>query len=953
MNPRQAILLSTYRLPTETTLYLGDEEVAAYLNGYTALWHPAALALSEGLPCIGSPYDHEEPAGDSLFAVPDNPSSGLADDWEGRARAAGAAVFTATANRDRTQQNLLAALAEAHPGDDRLRKLMALPAERVAPFFGLGYGCLVLEALFEAMSHENALAYEEIRQDLNAALDAIDDPDALRLHLQSAADRLLAAREVVYPVNVYVIDLSLLDEDRLDAPWPASWAAGQPANVLACASLIERLGQKHPERLAELREKVSADLVEVVGGPYLEREDPLLPPESQLWNLLRGQAVYQELLGKEVTVFGRKRFGFGAHLPLLLQTTGFTHALLVSFDESALPPHHATVISWPSADGKQVDAFTRTPQPADSPQTYFHLAHYLHQTIMQDQAATLALLHRGAPPAPWYADWLELTRLAPVLGRWVSLSSYFSEVVAGDYTSPASPDEFQGDYLLERTGALDHSERGRHAVPHPISAFARQVRERRRLDAAWTFAAILGALGGKVEDVEGQPFLSCLAGVEDRFESGAVGPAGSLSASEGQAGSLSYDPFDRAAEALARRLVARGQAGNRGWLVLNPCSFIRRVALELPGVAAAIPTGGPVKASQIDGDIARVVVEVPALGFAWLPRPAPGAPAAPASTARMRLADERTVRNEFFEAEIDLQTGGLRGFRDQRTRINRLGALLVYHPGSVMRARAVQVVSTGPALGEVGAEGDLVDDQGQVLATYRQRYRAWLGRPLLEWRIELEPVRPVEGYPWENFLAARLGWRDESLTLLRGTFGSATVTSHTRPETPDFLSLAAGRPNTVLFPGGLPFHQRNGARMLDVLLVCQGETQRVFDLGIGLDREQPAQTALGLTSPVAVVPCDQGPPHVGAAGWLFHLDAPNVLLTSLRPAPDGAHAVVARFLESTGHAGPAGFRCVRDPVRAFLQDVRGNLLADVNVEGDTVQVEIGGNDLVQVRIEFS
>ena len=59
---------------------------------------------------------------------------------------------------------------------------------------------------------------------------------------------------------------------------------------------------------------------------------------------------------------------------------------------------------------------------------------------MQDQAATLALLHRGQPAGPWYGDWLELTRLAPVLGRWVTLSGYFNEVISGDYTAAASPD---------------------------------------------------------------------------------------------------------------------------------------------------------------------------------------------------------------------------------------------------------------------------------------------------------------------------------------------------------------------------------------------------------------------------------------------------------------------------------------------------------------------------------
>src|SRR5262249_47526989 len=161
-----------------------------------------------------------------------------------------------------------------------------------------------------------------------------------------------------------------------------------------------------------------------------------------------------------------------------------------------------------SIDGKQVDAFTRTPQPADAPQTYFHLAHQLHQTIMQDQSATLVLAHRGLPEPPWYRDWLELAQLGPVLGRWVTLSSYFSEVVS-DYASPAPPDEFQCDYLMERTAGPDDPERSRYTAARPISAFAHQVRDRRKLDAAWTFAAILVALGGKVE-VEGQPFFNHL-----------------------------------------------------------------------------------------------------------------------------------------------------------------------------------------------------------------------------------------------------------------------------------------------------------------------------------------------------------------------------------------------------------------------------------------------------------
>lgn len=937
MSARELVLLSPYRLPTHNTLYLGDDDVAAFLNGFAALWHPAALAGAAGLPRLASPYDHEQPHAGALYALPETPPLMLPDDWEQRARDAGASFFRATPDRAATLANLKEALRGQ--GDGATAALLELDAERAGPFFGVGFGQIHIDALFEAMSHENLLSGSDLWQDISEAVAALTGPDAdaPRRHLRSAAERLLAAREVLYPVSISLLDLYLADERIAETPWSVIFDKGLPFNVIASAALLEKLGRERPERLAALRERVAADLAEVCGGPYLEREDALLPVESQLWNLLKGQAVYKELLGREVRVFGRRRFGLHPQMPLFLQNAGITRAVFLVFDESVLPVYRSTVVNWPSADGKQVEAFPRTPLPADSPQTGFHLAHHLHQTIQQDQAATLALLHRGGKPAAaWYGDWLELSRLAPVLGTWKTFTAYFNDVLAGDYTSPPEADEFHGDYLGERTTSAS-------VIPgewrdRPVSGFARHARARRELDTAWGLAALLrglGGAGGADADLE-----AALAGLEERVEGMGATPDKELAEAQ-----------DRAAGLLARRLVARGRENNPGYLVLNPCSFLRRVALELPDVPAPLPLGGPLKACQVEGGTARVVVEVPAFGFAWVPRAAPGAAAPPAG--RMRLADERCVRNEFFEAEVDAATGGLRAVRDVRMRVSRLGQQLVFNPGSTMQARSIKTTSTGPALGEIVSEGVLLDSQDQLLATFRQRLRAWIGRPVLELRIELFPANPPRGYPWHAFYAARFAWRDERATLLRGVNGTAFVTGHTRPETPDFLEVRLGRSNAVVFPGGLPFHQRHGGRMLDVILIPEGETATAFDLGIGVDRDYATQTALGLVTPVPVVATTQGPPHVGATGWLFHLDAPNLVVTSLRPAPGGADAVVARMLECSGHGGAAEFRCARNPTRAELVDARGVHLLDASTHGDAVQLDVGRNDLIHLRVDFS
>jgi hypothetical protein len=143
--------------------------------------------------------------------------------------------------------------------------------------------------------------------------------------------------------------------------------------------------------------------------------------------------------------------------------------------------------------------------------------------------------------------------------------------------------------------------------------------------------------------------------------------------------------------------------------------------------------------------------------------------------------------------------------------------------------------------------------------------------------------------------------------------------------------------------------------MLDVILVPQGEESKIFELALGFDRDYPAQTALGLSSPTTVVPTTKGPPHIGPSGWLFHLDAPNLVMTSLRPAapPEtGGSAIELRLLEANAFGGGAELRCVRDPKRAITLDAQNQILTELNTTGDAVSFDVLANDLLQLRVEF-
>jgi hypothetical protein len=279
-----------------------------------------------------------------------------------------------------------------------------------------------------------------------------------------------------------------------------------------------------------------------------------------------------------------------------------------------------------------------------------------------------------------------------------------------------------------------------------------------------------------------------------------------------------------------------------------------------------------------------------------------------------------------------------------------------------MVVRDITVTNAGTALGEIVSTGDLLNDREEVLATFRQRFRAWLGRPALEMRVELDVKHEPTGYPWHSFYAARLGWRDDRAVLFRGVNGQNTQTGVTRPVSPDYLEVRIGSERSFLFTGGLPFLQRHGNRMADVVLVPEGERARSFDLLLSTDRDVPMQTAAGWVSPHPVVETDKGPPHFGTSGWLAHVDLPSLLVTSLQPCePDRPtdpearamnRAVAMRVIETAGFGGAAEVRFARDPSRASLVDGEGKSLQPLGVAGDAVGIEFSAHETLRVKLEW-
>lgn len=960
MNHR-LVLLSPYTYPGAYPLTLGDEEMAAWLNAYTALWHPAVVTRAAEPPTVESPYNHETPKPATIYALPASPPNYLPEDWAERVRQTGSLCFTATHDRGATLENLHATLSAEGIPPLGWPEALAAPPDMLSMFFGVGLGYLLQATLAEAMEHENLLEAKAFWELMQKSVDAMgtdapaetestkaDNPppadapqapadDLWLQHLKAAAQKLQAAREVLYPVAIHWIDLHFLNDASFDQ-LPSTAQFGLSANIIASAEGLDRLSRSRPERFAILKTLVETNAVEICGGIFTEKRDALLPYDSQLWNIEAGREATKRLLGSEIRVHARRDFAFHPRTIPMLASLNVTRFLFLLFDaDAAVPTFHAPAVAFSGPDGKQIDGYARPPRPAERVDSYFNLGNALFKTTREDHHATLAFVHPGPGELPWHRDLVALSKLAPVLGAWTTFSEYFSQTSAGEYPANPNADDFHFDDLAHRI---------QEKRSDPVSAYGRHGKIRRRIDACWTYASVHRALGGAGDPLDVADHLQSIERVFESQDNFGVEPGG-------------LAEIERTVTtALAERLQAKAIADRPGLMLLNPCAFARRYALEIDGATAAIPVEGVVKACQFEGGVNRVVVEVPALGFAWLPRSGPaGTPSGP---PKQRLADAKsnTIRNEFFEAEIDPQTGGLKGIRDHKTRINRVGQRLVFNPGSRVVCHKVETTSTGPALGEIVTEGVLLGEQDQELATFRQRFRAWLGRPLLEMRVELTPRQPAAGDPWHAYFGARFAWRDERAYLFRGMGGMSQPTASPRPQSGEFLDLRIGPMATALFPGGLPFHRKHDGRMLDMILIPEGETATAFDIGIALDRDLPMLTAFGLASPLAVVPTAKGPPHVGTSGWLFHLDMPSLLMTRLLPGPrekgsTAQDAVTAQFLECAGFAAHAEFRCVRNPTRAALLTGSGDLIMDAQTFEDVVTIDVPPNDWMQVQIEFA
>ena len=991
ISPEILILIPCHSLedfPSEQT----DLPAASLLNSFAVAFHPVLLAWTREFPQWRRADDPPLPRRGQLIFVPTVCDDWLPHGWADEARQAGATVVSGLHDR----QEMIAVALKVVEGDQDLTapadsvaadegaedvsvvdveaSLVPQPveAELVGDFLALGTCWLLIELLTRRMRQFGNIEESRFFQRVHSAAKAAvaDDCETARTHLRACFEMLLEARERFYPVDCYLLDVCLavpdVDHERLlpEAKQPVPWS------LLVSTDDLAAICQKTPGLSAELSEAWQADRVSILGSEDRETSLPLLPLESVIYHFQRGRAELQRQMGKPPIVWGRRRFGLTALLPQLLVKFGYKAALHVVLDDGIYPDAEYTKLRWRGVDGTLIDALSRIPLAADGAGSYLRFPLRMSESMDHDQVAGLILARWPTVSGPWFDDLRRSQKYAPCLGRFVTLDRFFEQTELPGQLSTYKPDEYFSPILIQHVARREE---------RPISRYTDHTNRRRRFDASVWYRATANVLVGKSVN------STVWGHAEEELEN--ASPTAKENSLETALKVLVESEASSTVDLV--RVIMHSADQGRGFLLLNPLSFTRRVVVGWPKEVPPPAIGGAVKAVEFDSarpEQTACVVEIPGCGYSWIPANESGVkPAAP----KQQLAERGLLRNDLFEVAINERTGGIAHVRFHNQRTKRLSQQLSFRfprertitvgpeptdkiksQYAEMRCRGHEVVHSGTACGEIVAWGDIIDQaNNEKMASFRQTIRVWRGLPTIEIDIELSDVKLPDGDPWNNYFTSRFAWNDSTSAVTRAIYHSAHGFAGERFETSDYIEIASEDERLTIVPHGLPFHRKTGDRMVDSLLIVAGESERKFRFTIAVDAPYPLEAAWNATTPVTVIPTEQGQPRAGATGWFFHVDARHVQITrvldahkvksTVSPLEEFEHSIVpadpgfaVRLIETEGRSKRVKLRCFRKPTYARKRDFRGETIAELIIEGEAVLVDMSAYEVVDVELRF-
>ncbi|MCA9215545.1 MAG: hypothetical protein KDB27_20915 [Planctomycetales bacterium] len=907
MNLDKALLLVPTHCYDEFPVHHDGDEADELLACWTSLWHPQIVRIS-GHPPSWEKVDEQHGGLEKLlFVLPSISKDDATSSFRKRVETDEAILVEGLSDRD--------ALVSRYY--ERLNiEPIELNDDIVRDFYALGYCFLQTELLTRNMRYSSNLNEGGFHTNLVAAAEAAIEGDHESVHtgLQSCFDMLTQEREHYYAVEVYLWDVAICSAKR-----PGDLAdqlkATHKTNLLLPAGDIEQLAN-NDSLMETLRNALQNGETTVLGGEAEELATSLVPSEAILEQIANGLQIFEQHLNYRPRVFGRRRFGLSPTLPGILERFGYTAALHATFDDGRFPEATQTKSRWDGCDGCGLAAIMRAPLDATQSKTFLNLAGSISESMDMDHVATRCLAHPAGHVSPWFDEVRRVSKYTNGLGRFVTADEYFEESYDPGTHDLYKVSNYRAPYLVQSVSAHETD-----PISSVVQTWQRYVRS---------------------QQVRNLAFLSTMLGAKDDAYDG-------LDAKSCDAETLTT---------LQKQLISkltRDAPDADGVFSVNALSFPVRRAVTTPHF---LGREKPVYATHSSDGQHVAVIDTSSLGFASIP-----ASAAKAAKSEPDMSEEHKIRNEFLECEVDAKTGGIRNIRSYQARSNQLSQQLAIRlgrppnpqtpaPYSKVVADRVTTTASSPVAGEIVSEGRFLDEQDETLGTFQQTAHLDRGSRVLRIRVALDVHTSFTDDAWNSYVCSRFAWPNEAADLIAGVMDRSMPTTARRFEAPLFVDIDDASVRTTVISGGLPYHRRVESRKLDSLLMVNGETSREFEFGIGIGLANPARDALEFLS-LPTILTDVQVPLKPQSGWLFHIDARNVVASSWEPIRrEGEQGFRVKMFETNGRPTKVTLQAFRGIQSARKVDFEDATINTCTVNGDTVSFRIDGYEWAVIECLF-
>ena len=939
-------------------IYAVGDEADGLLTAWTTPWHPALIAMAGRVPQWCRMDDLPVDTRDALLFLPggrdqqndenqeNDEAGGLPDVVSQAVEDAGCVLIRDHVSRP---ECIRAALAAA--GIDA--NLFADCETLARDFLALGYWYLQVQLLTRHMHYTTNLDDDRFAEALVKAAKRWQSGDQAgsREQLSTCYDILAQERDHYYPVEAYLIDLTLVADSTTPEELADEFKHESPVNIWLTARTLQRLANESPQFMDTLRKAIDQEHASVYGGEPDEPPLAYLYLEDVLSRLRSGNAVFESLLGSRVRHFGRRRFGVTPRLPQLLTQVGYHGAVHATLDDGRFPEGEQTRTRWAGLDETTLETIAGVPYDAALPETFLRLAMRMSESMESDFVATVCLAHWAGRSSPWYDDLRCGTRYGLALGRFATLERYFADTGYTGQLDHFSADRYRSPYLKQAVAAGEDN---------PVSRWSNYWRYQSAVRATRALRSWIGMLNPN-EHAERESLLTPVQPTSEQIDDAMAG-------------------LNEAASAFVRLVVPADTDARPGKVSINPFSSARRSTIPLLG-----DDGKPVYASDVVDGAGQSLVDTPAHGISWVPAPDQRTDVANNSeqiarqTANPKTSETHfTLRNEFCEVRIDPRSGGVLALNDFHSRGNRLSQQLGLRqpvvrrpPGHVVRAAdqrcryatmtadRCEITSNSVLSGQVTATG-VLRDEDRTVAEFEQITRLQLGSRLVELCLRIDPCVELTDDPWNSYFACRFAWNNEASLIYRDVNQSRQLTAAQRIESPLFVEIDDVNRRTAILTGGLPYHRRVDRRQLDTILITKGESQTKFRIAVGVDCRSVVADAWSLLLPSLVV--DHRVPPKAGSHWLFHLNARHVIATDWSPRVEmiendnqqvpSCVGFTVRLLETLGRDGEIMLRSFRPIQSATRQNFLGQKQAECQVVDGAARIKIKADEWTQIEVNW-